>query len=509
MPSRMLLPLSTVFIALACSAPPPAPDAPQVGVFEQAPCPMPVPDGVVEGETLRCGYVTVPEFHARPGEGTVRLAVAVFSAMSEDKAPDPLVVAPPGPGTSAIISIGPEVASGVGQALRAQRDVVLVENRGLVLSEPSLMCEEKVEAAFAALERAPSSGEPVDAPQVAMRACYERLKSEGVNPRAFTFAAMSDDMVMVMTALGYETFNVYGTSAGTAVAQHLLRDHPERLRSVVIDSAVPLGRKTLQAEMPANAARIMGALFDSCARDAACAEAYPDLAARFDGVIEKLNEEPVTVPAKNPRTGEEIGIVFDGTRLAEGLVMAAAQTSFIPQVPGFIHALSLGNHDGLEHFSWSAMPPPGDFAHGLGTAALCADYNTFTEEDIQFEGRFPAYEAAVAEMSWGPKNFIRDCAAWDYEKVDPGAREAATSDVPTLIVAGQLDVMTPPAWAYDTALPLGNAYVLEVPGYGHSPTFSGPCPASMALEFIGNPTGPPDDSCLAEMKTAFALPEEG
>ena len=91
---------------------------------------------------------------------------------------------------------------------------------------------------------------------MAVSICSERLEKEGVNLRAFTFEAMADDLAMVMTALGYETFNVYGTSAGTVVAQHLLRDHPQRLRSVVIDSSVPLGRKTLQAEMPANAARI-------------------------------------------------------------------------------------------------------------------------------------------------------------------------------------------------------------------------------------------------------------
>ena len=507
MPSRMLILLSTAFITLACSAGPPATTGVQVGVFEDAPCPMPVPEGVVEGETLRCGYVTVPEFHSEPGERTVRLAVAVFSALGEDKVADPLVVAPAGPGASAIGSVGPDVASGVGKPVRAQRDVVLVENRGLAFSEPALMCDEKVEAAFATLDQDPSSGASKDSERQSVRACYERLKKEGVNPRAFTFGAMADDLAMVMSALGYEKFNVYGTSAGTVIAQHLLRSHSDRLRSVIIDSAVPLGRKTLQAEMPANAARIMHALFQSCAEDAACGGAYPDLEARFDAVIAKLNEAPVTVPATHPRTGEEIGVVIDGTRLAGALMMAAAQTPAIPQVPGLIHGLSQGNYDGLKHVAWAAMPRPGEFAHGLSIAALCPVSNTFTKEDLVFDGRFPAYEAAVAQMSWGPLSLLRDCAAWEYEKQDPGAREAASSDVPTLILAGQLDPITPPAWAYDTALSLSNSYVAEVPGYGHSPTFSGPCPASMALEFLGNPTGPPDDSCLAEMKVEFAVPQ--
>ena len=46
----------------------------------------------------------------------------------------------------------------------------------------------------------------------------------------------------------------------------------------------------------------------------------------------------------------------------------------------------------------------------------------------------------MARMFWGPLDFIATCAAWEYEKQDPDAREVARSDVPTLILAGQLDM---------------------------------------------------------------------
>ena len=259
--------------------------------------------------------------------------------------------------------------------------------------------------------------------------------------------------------------------------------------------------------MPANAARIMHALFESCARDAACAGAYPDLEARFDGVFERFDEHPVTVPAKHPRTGEEIGIVFDGTRLAGGLVMAAAQTPVIPQLPGLIHALSQGNDDGLKHLSWSAMPPPGD-SPTVSRSPPCARSPTPSPKRISSStgGSRPT------RPPW-PKCRGDRCRSSGTAR--PGSTRSRIpapgrwrrSDVPTLILAGQLDPITPPAWAYDTALSLTNSYVAEVPGYGHSPTFSGPCPTSMALEFLGNPTGPPDDSCLAEMKVEFAVPQ--
>ena len=164
MTSRIVVLLSAVFITFACSgrAAGRQPTSPGWASSRTRPVPCPSPRGSWRARPSGAATSRSREFHSEPGGRTVRLAVAVFSALGEDKAPDPLVVAPPGPGSSAILTVGPEVASGVGKPLRAQRDVVLVENRGLVLSEPSLMCDEKVEAAFAALEADPSAGESIE-----------------------------------------------------------------------------------------------------------------------------------------------------------------------------------------------------------------------------------------------------------------------------------------------------------------------------------------------------------
>ena len=82
MPTRLAVLFAAVSLALAgCAPTPDVVDAPPAAVFEEAPCPMPVPEGVVEGETLRCGYVTVPELHVKgvegevPGEGVCRKRV--------------------------------------------------------------------------------------------------------------------------------------------------------------------------------------------------------------------------------------------------------------------------------------------------------------------------------------------------------------------------------------------------------------------------------------------------
>jgi hypothetical protein len=46
--------------------------------FEPAECPFGMPAGQVEGETVDCGYVVVPENRTNPDSRSIRLAVAIF-----------------------------------------------------------------------------------------------------------------------------------------------------------------------------------------------------------------------------------------------------------------------------------------------------------------------------------------------------------------------------------------------------------------------------------------------
>jgi len=143
-------------------------------------------------------------------------------------------------------------------------------------------------------------------------ACRDRLVAEGVNLEAFNNVETAADVAMVMTALGYETFNVYGTSAGTILAQHLLRDFPSRLRSVVIDSNVPAGRGDVHTEAAAIAAEILDAVVRLCEDNDQCSAAYPDLRREATELIDRYNREPVTVDVFTPGTGEALEMVLTG-----------------------------------------------------------------------------------------------------------------------------------------------------------------------------------------------------
>jgi hypothetical protein len=80
-------------------------DGDDVATFEEALCPFELPGSVVQGRDILCGYVTVPEEHARPDGETVRLAVAVLKSTGDDSVPDPLVIESGGPGNSTLAGV--------------------------------------------------------------------------------------------------------------------------------------------------------------------------------------------------------------------------------------------------------------------------------------------------------------------------------------------------------------------------------------------------------------------
>jgi hypothetical protein len=144
MAQKIYVALSSILgLTVACgSQPEEVADRPPIGVFQEAPCPVNIPDGWTEGKEITCGYVVVPEHHSEPNGPTLKLAIAKISSISESPNPDPLVPLPTGPGSSAFDSFLDFIASPVGAEFRKTREAVIFEQRGLLYSEPNLVCAE-------------------------------------------------------------------------------------------------------------------------------------------------------------------------------------------------------------------------------------------------------------------------------------------------------------------------------------------------------------------------------
>ena len=74
-----------------------------------------------------------------------------------------------------------------------------------------------------------------------IRQCHDRLVDEGVDLSAFASADAAEDLEDLRVALGVDQWNLVVGEYGSMLAQIVVRDHPEGVRSVVVNSTpVPL-----------------------------------------------------------------------------------------------------------------------------------------------------------------------------------------------------------------------------------------------------------------------------
>ncbi len=467
--------------ALAVPTPSAADEVPR---FEAAPCPVSAP------EAVECGYLIVPEDYAQPEGRALRLAVAILPSRSETPAPDPVVYLEGGPGGSALSGLAFWLAS----PFRDERDLILLEQRGTQYSEPSLDCPELDQAYIDNWTVVQSEEAETEREVRAARQCRNRLRSEGVDLSVYHSAASAADLEALRRVLDYEEWNLYGISYGTRLALTAMRDHPEGIRSVVLDSVYPPSEDSFE-ELPLHLARVFGKLFADCASDPECQAAYPDLQATLYDLVERANQQPIPTPARHPETGKRLPLLSDGRDLVADLFLAFYDSSLIPFLPMVIDQVSQGNADVLVPLTDLGLQSFVGISEGMNHSVQCREEAPFND---------PA-EIAAAQESIPPalRAFSYDatlqiCSFWGAGEPEPVETQPVYSDIPTLVLEGEYDPITPPSSGWLAAETLSQSFFYEFPGLGHGVTAAA-CPAAIAAAFVQDPTREPDTSCIAEL----------
>lgn len=470
-----------------------------VGTFQTAVCPFDVPKGFVEGQQITCGYVTVPENHANPDGATIRIAVVIFLGTGQNLSPDPIALIAGGPGESSIPAYVPALAGEAGKIFLSRRDAVVIEVRGTRYSEPNLVCDEMFDVQLAALTQH-LSPEAAAAHQLeAVRACHDRFVRNGINLARFNNVESAADIAMVMTALGYNTFNLYANSAGTLLAQHVLRDYPQRLRSVMMGSVLPLALPDWSF-MPVTASETLHMIFTRCAGDAACHAAFPNLEADFERTIDALNARPVTVPISDHESGKTRELLLTGNRFAEWVFWVMYETDAPSQLPLALTLIARGNYAPIQNTAKYFLPER-TYSLGVRYSVMCAEDANFADLP-PLRGPYASFAQAVTS-AMGLQYLPQIQKIWDVPMLGDYVNEPVRGVVPTLLLSGEFDHVTPPRFAERVAQPLNRAYVYTIPGAAHSPIDAGECPLSILLDFLENPTSAPNSDCLEDMRLRF------
>ena len=481
--------------------------------FELAPCPkLAWADELAKAS---CGYLVVPEHHKQPEGRTIKLLVAKYPARSPEKQPDPVVYLAGGPGDIVPLEINALVAAG----FIRDRDFYGMSQRGTMFAEPALTCAAADDFARELLGRRFYSEATKRAHLAATEACHREFTATGADLSAYNSSESAADFADLRKVLGVAAWNVFATSYGSYLAQTLMRDHPEGIRSVVLDSVLPATYNVAQNWQ--NARDGFDNIFEACAAQPACNAAHPDLEKTFTGLVNKREAEPLTATVKDPATGKDIKVVIDGGALIDWLRNQNYAVPMLQAAPDRIGGLAADDPKAIEAIALDrvsrARPPGPDvpaLGYGLSYGVSCRESYPFaTPDDLAAAGKkaFPDYPVSLtSEGIGGWAYFNEDCREiWKVPPAPEAMHQPVESAIPTLLFSGSFDTLTSLAGAKAGAAKLSNATIISIPGVGHAVTAQSPCAQAVVASFLAAPAAP-DTSCVSALKpssfTASAAP---
>jgi pimeloyl-ACP methyl ester carboxylesterase len=461
----------------------------QVPRYEEGRCRFEVPDNY----RVRCGDLIVPEDRTNPDGPTIALHVAIVRAKSRTATDDPIVYLDGGPGGHTLATVNillPEFFA----KYAVKRDFILFDQRGVGLSQPALECDELAYSRVDMLRRAPTEDEANIERNQALQQCHDRLVDKGINLAAYNSQENAADLNDLRILLGYESWNLYGISYGTRLALTAMRDYPEGIRSVVLDSTYP-PNAALYDDLPGSAARSFQALFDGCAANKACSRSFPKLDKVFYQLIADLNENPVSVNVEF--ASRNFKVVVTGNRVLDAMFDLMYSTDALPYLPGMIWDMKEGNFDAMARRILEG---------NIGTRSVVSTgmyYSVQCQEEVEFstKAQLDAADANFPEQNgtFSSSNIYKICEGWNLGRAPEIENRPVRSAIPTLVLAGEYDPITPPMYARLAAESLSNAYMFEFPGIGHGVSVSGICPSSIMQQFLENPYRQPSSACIRKM----------
>ncbi len=480
----------------------------EAGTFQPTRCRFVLTEDLHEGGDVECGYLTVREQREHytgtpPDERLIQIAVAIFHPPGGAVQPDPVIYLSGGPGASVLEVIRYQHDIFTEPVFATGRDLVLFDQRGVGLSRPALDCPALDELGRELLDRE-LDGHPVSQEEAAelylenLEACRQEL-TRVADLSAYNSAASAADINDLRLALGYQQVNLWGGSYGTRLALEVMRRYPQGLRGVVLDAVYPPD-VDLYLEAPANFQRALERLFDACGANAVCNAAYPDLREVFFDTVRQLNENPTRREVEDPFREETYTTVLDGDTLM-GLTFQLLYDSKLRYLlPKQIYAAGQGDYTAFDRARLSMLRLADISSRGMMFSVQCHEELAFSSyEDFQTKlEAYPQVGALFANSILGGMAY-QACDLWGAGQAGLSADQPVYSDIPTMVMNGEFDPVTPPAWGQHAAKTLENVYTFEYPGVGHGAGGLVGCPRQMLEAFLEQPEAPPDDGCIADM----------
>ncbi len=389
---------------------------------------------------IHCGMLTVPENYAQPNGRNIELAAVLAQHAYRVPKVEPLLILGGGPGVPLFPTAQALLADGdSAEALLANQNIVLIEQRGVGASVPNLSCQNALR-----------NTTDVDR-------CLIFLKSNMIDTRQYTSIASANDMELLRRALNIQRWNLEGSSYGTRLALTMLRERPNTIRSMVLDGVDP--PETSFSNDPPSLNAALNLVLTRCAADPQCRIAFPNLKARFIETVASLNRMPLMIN----------GNTISGDSLVIALSPFQGSPELLAYQPAVIDAMARRDSEFFSKLlsgSGPDVPAPDNGTSGMFLSVTCSDdapllnriaLQQLTHTNDVLLGAFA--RNAVATLSF--------CDHWSSGRAPDRVRLPVPVRVPTLAFNAEFDQQTPPDYGRVLAMSQPGARGIEFRGIGH------------------------------------------
>ena len=466
----ILMALSTTCFAL--------PDSNQI---EFSNCMLSLP-GTNLTASARCGSLEVAENPADPDGRKISLNVAVAPATGKSPEPDPVFFFAGGPGQAA--SETWVMIRSTLNKIRKNRDIVMIDQRGTGSSN-KLACKSEIDEDL---------NKEIDFELVRSETekCLAELDGD---PRFYTTTIAMGDYNRVREAMGYDRINIMGVSYGTRAAQVYLRLFPETVRTVTLDSVVPM-QLVLGQEHALMLDRSVKNVFEDCAQDKDCNTLFPDQMAELSQLFTQLQEQPRQITITDPVNGQprDMRLTSDTLAVAIRFLSYASETQAL--IPLLVHeAVSTGDLSRLASQAILVMTGLSEMlSKGMELSVMCSEDYPFMDLSADYS------QTLMGNLMM--KIVDLQCGIWPRGDVPEDFHKPVFSDIPVLLMSGERDPVTPPHYASMAAEGFPNSINLVARGQAHS-VMKNICLRDITTEFIASGSVEDlDTDCVANILPA-------
>ena len=464
---------------------------------------------------LECGYLEVPNDYFNKSI-SFELPVVIKRAEKNTTVKSPIVFERGGPTEGGALESLDSILSAL--SVFNDRDIIVYNRRGEQYSSSYLSCNDVNLSSYNnILKELYDNNLTVhnltqdqynsiykDVFRSDIQECINSLESKGFYVKDFTTRNSGYDIESLRVSLGYESINLLGISYGTRLSLEYMQLYPKNLDSVILDGVLPENSDFLQHQV-LQRKEALERFFEVCKNDTQCNNAYPNFKEEFLFVADSLTEKPFFYTVLENNETQEYHI--DGTTLFFKFYEFLYDRVFYKDIPYITHRIYneilVNDYTYLEYLSKSFTEQNEDedlifdFIHQQ-------DYPVFLNTLLEKQEELGEYKNSYTIFYILSQANLHDL----YNGLQVEIKHSYNSNVPTLILTGSLDPVTPVSYAQSIDSRLNNSTNLIFNNNGHSQLY-GDCGILAVEEFFNNKDDfTPPDCVYDENPIDFYVPNQ-